>query len=419
MSLNNFIVNQKNNNDNKREQQFIEDCDTNSQELIDSLICTKVKDVNFIVLGNSLSSGYSMSDKIKPFFDQYNILKEQLTKNNINYNIYNFGLIAGNSNGNILNLLNDNKSLEYIKKVFAHDLDFDSSVGNSKIVGANDIAEYKSTGRVPIGSITEPDYKNFYAINASDQETRILDLLEKKDSGVQNIVILNGFTGELMDMIFRGGKLELLPKYLKAEFRNMYAILKTIIAHDDEVMIIVGAVPEYTLTGGRVPVLGPVISLYNRAIKENIQSTTNSYLTKSINIGILHNNEGHIIVDCHGNQTEYLALSNSFIQTAADNFIINRIFTLYNKTIKKYIESYNTEPTAHYSIDYGLLFGELNDILEYKLTNNPKNNSKLLAGLTKFREYYNTYYHDDFFPTSKKEINNQFDAQKLILKKSS
>ncbi len=416
MTLEEFII--KQNNNEKNESKLINDYNVNSQQLVASLVGADVSHVNFIVLGNSLSSGYSMSDQIKPFFDQNDILKNHLTLNNIAYDIYNFGLVAGNSNGNILNVLNENRSLEYIKKVFAHDLNFAESVANSKKIGAAEIKAYKRTGYLPVGTISEQDYQDFYKINEADNTIKILDLLKDKKAGAQNIVIINGFTGELMDMIFRGGKLELLPHYLKEEFKNMYAILKTIIAQDHEVMIILGAVPNFTLNRGRIPVLGPVIGLYNRAIKENIESVTNTYVTKSINIGLLHNNEGHIIADCHGNQTEYLALSNSFVKTGADNFLSNHLFTLYQNAIKNYIESYYLEPSTKYSIDYGLLSGELNDILEYLITSNSQNNSKLLSGLTMFRNYYNKYYHDSFFPTGKKEINELLESQKLILKKS-
>ena len=416
MKLEDFII--KQNSNEKNESRLINDYNFNSQQLVNALVCANVTNVNFIVLGNSLSSGYSMSDQIKPFFDQNDILKNYLALNNITYNVYNFGLVAGNSNGNILNVLNENRSLEYIKKIFAHDLNFASSVANDKKIGAAEIKTYKQTGYLPVGTISEQDYQDFYKINEADNTIKILDLLKEKKPDGQNIVIINGFTGELMDMIFRGGKLELLPQYLKDEFKNMYAILKTIIAQDHEVMIILGAVPNFTLNRGRIPVLGPVISLYNRAIKDNIQSVTNTYVTKAINIGLLHNNEGHIITDCHGNQSEYLALSNSFVKTGAENFLSNRLFSLYQQAFKNYIESYYLEPTTKYSIDYGLLSGELNDILEYLITSNSQNNSKLLIGLTRFRDYYNKYYHDSFFPTGKKEINKLLESQKLILKKS-
>lgn len=413
MSVNSFIAHQKNKNDSKKASSILRNYEANSRELIEALIVTKVTDVNFLILGNSLSSGYSMSDKIRIFFDQNMILRNQLAINNINCQIYPFSLVAGNSNGNILNLINSNRSLADVKRIFAHDLDLEHSVNNNQIIGSEAIKAYKKTGRVPVGSVRQLDYKEFYQINDEDDNIKIQDLLKVKKPGTQNIVILNGFTGELMDMIFRDGKIHLLPKYLKDEFRNMYAILKTIIAHDDEVMIIVGAIPEYSYTGGKIPVLGPVISLYNRAIKENVLSTTNSYLTKPINIGIFHNNQGHVIVDCHGNQFEYLALSNAFLATAADNYLTNRIFSSYYKTFKKHVEAYTLETNNKHKIDYGMLFSELNELLEIS---DHVNDAKLLAGLNKFKTYYNTYYHDDFYPTNKIIINDQLDIQRLILK---
>lgn len=409
---------------NNKEQQLINSNLNHSRTLIDVIKNTSIDNINFIIIGNSLSSGYSMSDNIAPFFDQYNILKKLLSKNNINYSINNFSIIAGNSNANILDIILNNRSIKYIKEINAHELQFDKSIDKKNYTKFSDVAHYKTTGFQPLGTVTKTSYQNNYQINDSDEDICILNILKQRADNTQNIVIFNGFTGEFMDSIFRDGKLKFIPSLLHDEYVNLSIILKTIVVNDPKVMTIVGSVPHFTI--GKVPVIAPLVNPNNRHIARTVNMKTNSYTTDQINIKLLHNKDGKPILDCHGNHLQYLDLSRSFIECAHNNLLANDLFLSYRNFLKEYLDEwtrqdlYNGEQTPIYPqayLNHEEISNMLDNIFIQKANIKDEYKEQLIKALQLFSKEYIKSYHNDFYPTDKQRILRQLNEQQLILKK--
>ncbi|HOZ53796.1 MAG TPA: hypothetical protein PKY25_00455 [Bacilli bacterium] len=381
-----------------------------STKLVKVLKTLNIECVNFIVIGNSLSTGYSMSDSIAPFFDQNDILKKVLINNGIKVNSYNFATPTNNSNEIILDNINKDRSIEYIKQVLARQLKFDKAIDLERDFYFQDVIMYRKEGIIPLSTIKKEIYEKYYKIKEEDKDITINNIIKSKNSSTQNIVIFNGCTGELMDTIFRGGSIFETRSHLKLEMINLSKILTELLNKDEDIIITVGSIPKFTLKN--IPLFSPIIDPYNKIISNRVREIPNSYITYPTRIELLHKKNNKLVLDCHGNQLEYNNLTNSFIRTINKNIIPKDIATAYRKVIKEEIERLYISTDK---FDMDIIINMIEEIFKNKSSQCYKYKNDLIKGIKDFLYEYFKYYHIYYFPTDKEKVETLLKKQQNIL----
>lgn len=380
---------------------------------------TGIKHINFVVIGNSLASGYSMSEEIAPFFDQFRFIKQELLENGITSNIYNWAIPHDNSNEKILQILQENTSLEKIKRIQAYHLRFPYSIDNSDPIGFDDVVKYKTEGVLPLGEISKKTYDRYFKIQEGDENIKILDTLSDNNPEVLVIPIIMGNTGELCDTLSRGGNLRFLKENESLENRNLYDILQKIIEVNSSIMILVGQIPHFYLN--KLPVSHIITGPMNRKIKDITDSMPGVYLTGAINFNLIHKNAANkpnnTILDVHGDALQYIKMTNKFMETINANYLGNRLAAKYRSITKKYIEQWMMNNTISDSTPRLMFDGEvLAAILDQAFMEETKCNDffaqEYIRGIDEFLEHYDKRYHAKYFPTDPEKIHNQLENHK-------
>ncbi len=383
-----------------------------SIRLVNILKTLNINNVNFIVIGNSLSSGYSMSDFVAPFFDQKDILKNTLTNNGIQMNSYNFATPANNSNEIILDNINKDRSIEYVKQILSRQLKFDKTIDLERDFYSYDVLKYRKEGIIPISTIKKEVYERHYKPQEEDKDITIGNIIKSSDKGTQNIVIFNGCTGELMDTIFRGGNIFETRSHLKLEMINLSKILTELLNKDENIMITVGLIPEFTIKN--IPIFSPIIDPYNKIISNRVREIANSYTTYPIRIELLHRKNNKLVMDCHGNELEYNNLTNSFIRAISKNIIAKDISSAYRKVMKEEVEKL-LRTSDNFNTD--LILCLIERIFKDKKAICYKYKDELIKGIEDFLYEYFKYYHIYYFPTDKEKVENLLKSQQKVLNK--
>lgn len=371
-----------------------------------------INNINFIVIGNSLSTGYSMSDFIAPFFDQKEVLKKILNNNGIEIHNYNFATPTNNSNEIILDNIYKDRSIAYVKEILSRELRFEEAIDLERDFYFNDVIRYRKEGIIPISSIKKEVYDQYYKIKPEDKDITINSIIKNSNPNTKNIVIFNGCTGELMDTIFRGGSLFETRGHLKLEMINLSKILTELYKKDEDIIIIVGSIPTFTLKG--IPILSPIIDPYNKIISNRVKEIPNSYLARPIEIELVHKKNNKIVLDCHGNHLEYNDLTNSFIRTINNNIIPKEITSSYRKIMREEIDKlFRTSDV----INTDIILSLIEEIFKDKYKTCYKYKNELIKGIEDFLYEYFKYYHIYYFPTDKEKVENLLKSQQKVLGK--
>lgn len=117
-------------------------------------LCNKlaIKNINFVGLGNSLTSGYSLSDITKPFL-QWN--KSLFDNNTTDVNYYSFSRNSDNCFIHLYNYLVNNCSLEEIKSFIRFELGLPENLHLENITNFKEILNYLNGNKLPPVNITE------------------------------------------------------------------------------------------------------------------------------------------------------------------------------------------------------------------------------------------------------------------------
>lgn len=138
-----------------------------------------VKKVNFIILGNSIAFGFSLTHKIIPLLKRNIFLEKRLKENSIECNFYNFARPQDNNDEHTLDYIVNNKKTSFVDKLIKIDL------GNSKF-----------------------SMRNFTILKnyCFSEDLGITDLIKLDEEGLVNIIIYSGVTGSFLDNITRSGE---------------------------------------------------------------------------------------------------------------------------------------------------------------------------------------------------------------------
>ena len=91
------------NNNKKLEKQ--------NKKMVEMLKRNNISKINLTSIGNSIATGYSAIDTIKPLLKRNESLKKQLEKDGIDYNCYSFARPQNNNDEHLLNWLIKNIKL--------------------------------------------------------------------------------------------------------------------------------------------------------------------------------------------------------------------------------------------------------------------------------------------------------------------
>lgn len=394
----------------KSESELINSTKRQTIKLSEIVKTLNINNINFIVIGNSLSTGYSMSDFIAPFFDQKEVLKKILNNNGIETHNYNFATPTNNSNEIILDNICKDRSIAYVKEVLSKELRFEEAVDLERNFYFNDVIRYRKEGVIPISSIKKDVYEKHYKIQEEDKDVTINSIIKNSNPNTKNIVIFNGCTGELMDTIFRGGSLFETRGHLKLEMINLSKILTELYKKDEDIIIIVGSIPTFTLKG--IPIFSPIIDPYNKIISNRVKEIPNSYLARPTEIELVHKKNNKVVLDCHGNHLEYNDLTNSFIRAINNNIIANDITSSYRKIMRERLDELFRKTDT---FDINIILNLLDEIFKEKKSIYYKYKSEVIKGIEDFLYEYFKYYHIYYFPTDKEKVESLLKQQQKVL----
>ncbi len=189
----------------------------------------KIKEVNFIVLGNSLASGYTVVNKIRLFFDRNEDLLEKLKKAKIVAHKYHFAQPYDNENSKILSWLKNNQT--------------------SVEVFAEQKKNYFTGARKEIDkwNIDEKTLESFFAENMKEN-LGVRDLIQKNEAGKLNLVIFLGNTGETMARVKDENVLHYIKasiEGLKKDLINFKEIIAYLIDLNKKTLVLIMGIPRH------------------------------------------------------------------------------------------------------------------------------------------------------------------------------
>jgi hypothetical protein len=251
----------------------------------------QVTSINFIIIGNSLASGYTVASKIKPLFERNKTLSKELKKQNISNNIYHFSQPYDNPNKSILSWIKNNQT--------------------QKEVLAQQIKHYFSGPRKNIdkNNIDLQTLKKYFSKNIKDKQG-IKNLIKNQQKHNLNIIVFSGNTGATMDYvennsilnsckaIWLGAKKDLV--YCKKTIKYIYKL-------NPKNLIVVINLPFHE----RFPfiIFDGVILIFNYLVKFINRKIPNLIFTKGGTIEVkCYQIDNQKIFDIHPDEKHYIKM---------------------------------------------------------------------------------------------------------------
>ena len=239
------------------------------------------KKVNFVIIGNSLSAGYSIIEDTIPYLYRNQEFIKELDSNNIFYSIYHFATPRNNENSAIL--------FNLIKEINIKDI-------NTKV--DNDIKFFNN--ELNWSGINRDKLSKYYDINETENKS-VREILE--DNNAINIIILNCCTGGCLALFNRGNKLEkaLFLKGIFKDLRDYNFILMYLYYINKNSLLFINSIPNITFPLYRI--LNLAIDMINFKIKQISNRYCNTIFIKQPRIkGFYKSNKQ---IDFHPNNKEY------------------------------------------------------------------------------------------------------------------
>ncbi len=166
----------------------------------------KANKVNFIGLGNSLSSGWSaVNQDVRPFILKLKmILNEKIQEAGIDINFYNYSIPANNSNKQILEFIKQNPTETDVKKHFE-----------------SDVKQWKEYFNNTL-------FENYIDLNKALKlyPNSNIDFLSNYDNDSVTISLLNGCTGSLLHYLNQKFSLENIHKGFAEDKDNLIILIE-------------------------------------------------------------------------------------------------------------------------------------------------------------------------------------------------
>lgn len=316
-----------------------------------------IKSVNLTSVGNSIATGYSMNDSIKPLLLRN---KDLINKCDFDLNLRAYARAQDNNDEHIYNwLINNVKQSDINKKV---QLDFMHKNG------------------MPHDNIYNSDVIKYYPTDIKD-DIGLCDLVMKKEDGVANIIVYNGVTGSFLDNLTRHG----LPKTVsgfKRDFVSLESNLKYIYLKNPYTQVYVCGIPN-------IAGIGLTNVVINERIRNICKKYSNCVYVDPAKQNLMYRKNDKIVLDVHYSDDEYLNLNRNILEAIMHNYFPVKALVDFDIKMKKYsdVAEYGNKPN---------ISEIMNSVLsKYNLSSDQ---------LKRMLGYFKERYPYDFYYTPRSEV---------------
>lgn len=260
------------------------------------------------VVGNSISTGFSLVYNTKPFLERNIWLKDVLKKENIELKTYSFARPQDNNDEHIYRALVRNMKLSEINKKIQIDL------SNHKRA----MSRYH---------ISDEDLQKYFSSNIKE-DIGLKDVIKINQYGLANIVIYNGLTGSFLDVLTHKGNLLHAFKAFDRDLDNFKAFLKYVYLVNPSTQVYVCGVPN--ILG-----IGLFRRINNKAKKECFNYPNVTYVD-SVKTKFIYSKNGKYHVDIHYDDDEYLKMNVNIFNSIGSNYKKNMLFTEFDNALHRY-----------------------------------------------------------------------------------
>lgn len=324
-----------------------------------------INSVNLTSVGNSIATGYSMNDSIKPLLLRNDDL---INRCNFKLNLRAYARAQDNNDEHIFDwFLNNVKQSDINKKV---QLDFISDKG------------------MPHDNINNSDVIKYYPTEINN-DIGLHDLIMQNDEDLANIIIYNGITGSFLDNVTRHG----LHKGLYGFERDLVSLessLKLIYLRNPYTQVYVCGIPN-------IAGLGVTNVIINSKIRKVCKKYPNCVYVSSVKQNFMYKKNSKLVVDVHYSDDEYLNLNKVILESIVHNYVPVKALIDFDIAMKKYSD------VAEYGEKTDIT--ELIDSVFYKYNLNDKQ-------LKEIGKYFKERYPYDFYFTPRRDVINDIKSRR-------
>lgn len=320
--------------------------------------------VNLTSVGNSIATGYSMNDSIKPLLLRN---KNLINKCNFDLNLRAYARAQDNNDEHIYDwLINNVKQSDINKKV---QLDFMHKKG------------------MPHDNIYNSDVIKYYPTEISD-DIGLHDLVMQREEGLANIIVYNGATGSFLDNITRHGMHKGLYGF-KRDYTSLEANLKYIYLKNPYTQVYVCGIPN-------IAGIGLTNIAVNNKIRKICKNYPNCVYIDPAKQNLMYRKNDKIVLDVHYSDDEYLNLNRNILEAIMHNYFPVKALVDFDIEMKKYsdVAEYGNKPN-------------ISEIMNSVFSKYDLNSEQLKRMLKYFKERY-PY---DFYHTPRSEVIEDFKSR--------
>ena len=310
--------------------------------------------VNLTSVGNSIATGYSMNDMIKPLLLRNGDL---IRKCNFNLNLRSYARAQDNNDEHIFDWFINNIKQSEINKKVQYDFMNDNGLDHKNIDDEKVMKYYPTEIKNDIG---------------------LRDLVSLKGDNLANIIVYNGVTGSFLDNLTRHGR---MFRGFGRDLVSLESSLKYIYLTNPYTQVYVCGIPN---------LLGiNAVEVVNKEIRKICKMYNNCCYVKPVAQNLLYIKDGKKVLDVHYNREEYLNLNKSILEAIMHNYFPIKALTDFDIEMKKYSAGaeYGNKPDVRGIID--------SVFSKYDLNNDQ---------LKRVAAYFKERYPFDFYYTPRQEV---------------
>lgn len=324
-----------------------------------------INSVNLTSVGNSIATGYSMNDSIKPLLLRN---EDLINRCNFDLNLRAYARAQDNNDEHIFDwLLNNVKQSDINKKV---QLDFISEKG------------------MPHSNIYNSDVIKYYPTDISN-DIGLKDLVCQGGETTANIIVYNGVTGSFLDNVTRHGMHKNLYGF-KRDLVSLESSLKLIYLFNPYTQVYVCGIPN-------IAGVGVTNVIINNKIRKICKNYPNCCYVDSVKQNFMYRKNDSLVVDVHYSDDEYLNLNKNILEAIIHNYIPVKALTEFDILMKEYSD------VAQYDNE-----SNINELMNSVFSKYEFNDNQL----KKMIKYFKERYPYDFYYTPRKDVIDNINSRK-------
>ena len=331
-----------------------------------------ISKVNLTSVGNSLATGYSMNDSIKPLLLRN---EDLINKADFDLNLRAYARAQDNNDEHIFEwFLKNIKQSDINKRV---QLDFISEKG------------------MPHDNIYRSDVIKYYPTNI-ENDIGLHDIMMQNEEGLANIIVYNGVTGSFLDNVTRHGLHKGLYGF-KRDLVSLESSLKLIYLRNPYTQVYVCGIPDFRPKEVITAISKTIIKVnVNNKIKKICKNYPNCVYVDPAKQNLLYRKNDSLVVDVHYSDDEYLNLNRNILEAIIHNYIPVKAMVEFDLIMKNYSNK------AEY--------GDRSDITE--MMNGVFSKYSLSSDkLKEMIKYFKERYPYDFYYTPRTDVINDIKSR--------